>query len=73
VALVLKVHTSNYRVTGFTEEVGHAALATLGVPVVADIGSGLLDAACPWLAGGHRPGLAGEPAARQVLATGATS
>ena len=71
VALVLKVHTSNYRVTGFTEDVDHAALAGLGVPVVADIGSGLLDAACPWLPGGPPPWLAGEPAARQVLSAGA--
>ena len=71
VALVLKVHPSNYRVTGFTEEVDHAALAGLGVPLVADIGSGLLDAACPWLPAGPPPWLAGEPAARQVLAAGA--
>ncbi|GHJ36834.1 L-seryl-tRNA(Sec) selenium transferase [Streptomyces sp. TS71-3] len=39
---VLKVHPSNFRVTGFTSEVGVADLARLGVPVVADIGSGLL-------------------------------
>ena len=43
-----------------------------GVPVVADIGSGLLDATCPWLAGPHPPAwLAGEPAAVQTLAAGA--
>lgn len=71
VALVLKVHTSNYRVTGFTEEVGVDALCGLGVPVVADIGSGLLDAACPWLPAGPPAWLAGEPAARQTLAAGA--
>jgi L-seryl-tRNA(Ser) seleniumtransferase len=65
------VHPSNYRVTGFTEEVDHAALAGLGVPLVADIGSGLLDAACPWLPAGPPPWLVGEPAARQVLAAGA--
>ena len=39
---VLKVHPSNFRVTGFTSEAGVAELAGLGVPVVADIGSGLL-------------------------------
>lgn len=71
VALLLKVHASNYRITGFTEDVGVAALAGLGPPVVADIGSGLLDAATPWLAGGPPPWLAGEPAARQTLADGA--
>ena len=52
VALVLKVHPSNYRIEGFTEGVEVAELATLDVPVVVDIGSGLLDAACPWLKGG---------------------
>ncbi|CAN5146015.1 L-seryl-tRNA(Sec) selenium transferase [soil metagenome] len=71
VGLLLKVHASNYRITGFTEDVGVAALAGLGPPVVADIGSGLLDAATPWLAGGPPPWLRGEPAARQTLAAGA--
>jgi L-seryl-tRNA(Ser) seleniumtransferase len=71
VALVLKVHPSNYRVEGFTESTSVKELATLGVPVVADIGSGLLDAACPWLAHGPPPWLAGEPAARQTLEAGA--
>ena len=71
VALLLKVHQSNYRMVGFTEDVGVAALAGLGPPVVADIGSGLLDAATPWLAGGPPAWLAGEPAARQTLAAGA--
>ena len=70
-ALLLKVHQSNYRITGFTESVGAAELSRLGVPVVADLGSGLLDAATPWLAGGPPPWLATEPAARQTLATGA--
>ena len=71
VALVLKVHTSNYRITGFTEDVGVGELAGLGVPLVVDIGSGLLDAACPWLPAGPPPWLEGEPAARQTLAAGA--
>ncbi len=71
VALLLKVHQSNYRMVGFTEEVGVAALSTLGPPVVADIGSGLLDAATPWLSGPPPAWLAGEPAARQTLAAGA--
>ena len=71
VALVLKVHPSNYEVVGFTESVGVDALAALGPPVVADIGSGLVDAACPWLADGPPAWVAGEPAARQTLAAGA--
>ncbi|HKA83230.1 MAG TPA: L-seryl-tRNA(Sec) selenium transferase [Acidimicrobiales bacterium] len=71
VALVLKVHTSNYRIEGFTAAVGTAELAGVGPPVVADLGSGLLDGACPWLPGGPPAWLAGEPAARQTLAAGA--
>ena len=39
---VLKVHPSNFRVEGFTSSVEVGELATLGVPVVADVGSGLL-------------------------------
>ncbi len=70
-ALILKVHQSNYRITGFTEDTEVAELAGLGVPVVADIGSGLLDAACPWLDGGPPSWLTDEPAARQTLAAGA--
>ncbi len=70
-ALALKVHQSNYRIVGFTEHVGVAEMSSLDVPVVADIGSGLIDAACPWLAGGPPMWLAGEPAARQSLADGA--
>ncbi len=71
VGLVLKVHQSNYRIVGFTEAVEVGALTGMGVPVVADIGSGLLDAATPWLDGGPPSWLAGEPAARQTLAAGA--
>ncbi|MGH9072859.1 MAG: L-seryl-tRNA(Sec) selenium transferase, partial [Acidimicrobiales bacterium] len=70
-ALVLKVHQSNYRVVGFTEAVPVADLARLGPPVVADIGSGLLDARVPWMRGGPPGWLAGEPAALQTLAAGA--
>jgi L-seryl-tRNA(Ser) seleniumtransferase len=60
---VLKVHPSNFVVTGFTAAVPVRELATLGVPVVADIGSGLLapeallpdepDAASALRAGAH--------------------
>ena len=71
VALCLRVHRSNYRIVGFTEAPEVAELATLGVPLVVDIGSGLLDEACVWLAGGPPAWLRGEPAARQTLAAGA--
>ncbi|MGH7687959.1 MAG: L-seryl-tRNA(Sec) selenium transferase [Candidatus Dormibacteria bacterium] len=39
---VLKVHPSNFRVTGFSAAVPVRALAGLGVPLVVDVGSGLL-------------------------------
>ena len=71
VALCLRVHQSNYRIVGFTEAPAVAELATLGVPLVVDIGSGLLDEACQWLADGPPPWLRGEPAARQTLTAGA--
>ncbi len=71
VALSMSVHRSNYRITGFTEDTSVAELATLDAPVVADIGSGLLDASCPWLDGPPPSWLEGEPAARQTLAEGA--
>ena len=71
IALCLKVHQSNYTISGFTELVEVNEMATLGVPVVYDIGSGLLDSRCPWLADGPPPWLVDEPAARQSLEAGA--
>jgi L-seryl-tRNA(Ser) seleniumtransferase len=45
-ALLLKVHTSNYRVVGFVAEVGLADLVAIGrrrgIPVMEDLGSGAL-------------------------------
>jgi L-seryl-tRNA(Ser) seleniumtransferase len=71
VAVLLKVHQSNYRMVGFTASVPVADLAGFGPPVVVDLGSGLLDAATPWLPGGPPAWLADEPAVRQTLAAGA--
>jgi L-seryl-tRNA(Ser) seleniumtransferase len=59
---VLKVHPSNFRVEGFTSSVGVVELATLGVPVVADVGSGLL---------APDPLLPDEPDVRTALRAGA--
>ncbi len=74
-AVILKIHPSNYRLAGFTAEVGWRDLASIahdhGLPFVADVGSGLLDERTPWLAGSPPPWLAGEPAVRQTLAAGA--
>lgn len=61
-AFVLKVHPSNFAVRGFTSSVPVAALATLGPPVVADIGSGLL---------APHPRLPDEPDAATTLRAGA--
>lgn len=69
--LVLKVHQSNYRITGFTEAAAVADLVGLGPPVAVDLGSGLLDAACPWLADGPPVWLRDEPGVRQTLDAGA--
>jgi len=45
-ALLMKVHTSNYQIEGFTHAVDEAELAQIGqamnVPVIADLGSGSL-------------------------------
>lgn len=71
--MVLKVHNANYEITGFVEEVGLDQIAAVsgGVPVVFDIGSGLLDTATPWLA--NVPAWVGtEPGARQSLDHGAS-
>ncbi|MDP9394781.1 MAG: L-seryl-tRNA(Sec) selenium transferase, partial [Actinomycetota bacterium] len=61
-AFVLKVHPSNFVVSGFTSSVPVRELATLDVPVVVDIGSGLLR---------RHPVLPDEPDADTVLRDGA--
>ena len=68
IALLLRVHPSNYRVTGFTHAPTVAELAAVarsrGVPLVHDVGSGLLaDRPEPWLAA--------EPSVRAALDAGA--
>jgi L-seryl-tRNA(Ser) seleniumtransferase len=70
--VVVVVHQSNFAQTGFVGRPRLAELAALGAPLVVDLGSGLLDAATPWLAGGPPAWLHDEPAARQALADGAT-
>jgi L-seryl-tRNA(Ser) seleniumtransferase len=71
VALVLKVHASNYRMIGFVASVGVADLVSLGPPVVVDAGSGLLDETTPWLT--ERPAwLRDELGIRQCVADGAS-
>jgi L-seryl-tRNA(Ser) seleniumtransferase len=61
-AFVLKVHPSNFEVSGFTSSVPVRELARLRVPVVVDIGSGLLH---------PHPRLPDEPDAATTLRDGA--
>ncbi len=68
VALILRAHHSNFRIVGFTAEVGLPELVELGaahgLPVMDDLGSGaLLDTA--------RFGLAHEPMVQESVAAGA--
>lgn len=66
--LLLKVHTSNYEIRGFTQEVSYQEVAELagetGLPFMADLGSGtLVDL--------EQYGLEHEPTVQEVLAAGA--
>ena len=66
-ALLLRVHTSNYRIVGFTAEVPRHDLVALGrehgLPVMEDLGSGTLVDLRPF-------GLLDEPTVREVVAGG---
>jgi L-seryl-tRNA(Ser) seleniumtransferase len=66
-ALLLKVHTSNFRVIGFTSEVSALDLVTFGrehgLPVMEDLGSGSLVDLSPW-------GLLKEPTVQEVVKAG---
>lgn len=66
-ALLLKVHTSNYAMVGFTAEVPLAEMVALGrahgIPVMNDLGSGNFVDLSAF-------GLPGEPTVQQTVATG---
>lgn len=74
-AMLLKVHPSNYRVAGFSEEAPLEEMVALGeetsLPTVFDIGSGLIDDRAPWLDGPPPKWLADEPGVRQSIEAGA--
>lgn len=67
-ALLLKVHTSNFAIVGFTAEVSVADMSSVGqengIPVMLDAGSGCLADLSPY-------GICGEPTIRQCLGAGA--
>jgi L-seryl-tRNA(Ser) seleniumtransferase len=73
-AMLLKVHPSNYRVAGFSEEAPLEEMVALGresaLPTVFDIGSGLIDERAPWLAGPPPKWLADEPGVLQSIEAG---
>ena len=64
-AVILRVHPSNFRIEGFTERPALGEVAALGarfdVPVVEDLGSGLL---------AETQGTAGEPTVRASIEAG---
>jgi L-seryl-tRNA(Ser) seleniumtransferase len=66
-ALLMKVHTSNYSIEGFTKAVDEAELAAIGrelnIPVVADLGSGSLVDFSQY-------GLPKEPMPQEMIAAG---
>jgi len=66
--LLLKVHTSNFRVIGFTSEVPVIDMVTIGqkhgIPVMEDLGSGSLIDLSPW-------GLPKEPTVQEIVKDGA--
>jgi L-seryl-tRNA(Ser) seleniumtransferase len=66
-ALILKVHTSNYRIVGFTKEVELEELVAIGkeyaIPTMMDLGSGCLQDLSPY-------GLTDEITVQDVIARG---
>jgi L-seryl-tRNA(Ser) seleniumtransferase len=60
---ILRAHPSNFRALGFVEDVAVEPLCALGVPLIDDVGSGVLDEGVA--------ALAGEPPVRRSVRAGA--
>jgi L-seryl-tRNA(Ser) seleniumtransferase len=65
VGAILRVHQSNFRTVGFVEDVAIEELCSLGVPVIDDVGSGVLADEV------GIPLLGDEPSVRRSVAAGA--
>ena len=65
-AAILRVHQSNFRTLGFVAEVPVGELAGLGVPVIDDVGSGVLADSALW------PALGDEPSIFESIEAGTT-
>ena len=64
-AAILRVHQSNFRSLGFVQDVPIGELCELGLPVVDDVGSGVLAAAS------GMPALSDEPSLKRSVRAGA--
>jgi L-seryl-tRNA(Ser) seleniumtransferase len=62
VAAIMRVHPSNFRTVGFVEDVSIEALCRLGVPLIDDVGSGVI---------AEVPALREEPAVKRSVGAGA--
>ncbi|MGB0148266.1 MAG: L-seryl-tRNA(Sec) selenium transferase [Ilumatobacteraceae bacterium] len=74
IAMVLKVHPSNFSVEGFVEAASVRDLADLEPVLAVDLGSGLLDSEAPWLSSDMRPfpsWITDEPSVKQSIDDGA--
>ncbi|MDA0299701.1 MAG: L-seryl-tRNA(Sec) selenium transferase [Actinobacteria bacterium] len=74
IAMLLKVHPSNFSVEGFVESASLRELASLPPVLAVDLGSGLLDSQAPWLPSEMRPfptWVTDEPSVKQSIEDGA--
>jgi L-seryl-tRNA(Ser) seleniumtransferase len=72
IGAILRVHQSNFRAVGFVEEVAIEELCQLGLPVIDDVGSGVLAAGIHALGEAGIRALADEPSLTRSVAAGTT-